>query len=259
MGGGIPVPEVLASDLTLVRFLTEFLQRGKPVLIRGHLEAEAWGALEYFSDLSRVHTEHGHRLIPVNHGSPLVKFRGTTYMSLAQLIDEHLIPSNSSHDIVKPSGAPDEEVRCTVAYMSQHHLLHQAPELQKLLAVPHYTLGRALSPVNLWIGTRGTVTSLHSDPSDNLLCQIAGHKYIRLYNLEQTPHLYATMMCKSNATAFGTSPVRVEAPDDVEYPEFSKTTYEETLLGPGDMLFIPKSHWHYVRGLTTSVSANYWF
>lgn len=59
--------------------------------------------------------------------------------------------------------------------MSQHHLLHQHPALQRLLAVPPHTLGRPLSPTNVWIGTRGTVTSLHSDPSDNLLCQVALH------------------------------------------------------------------------------------
>ena len=35
--------------------------------------------------------------------------------------------------------------------------------------------------------------------------------------------------------------------------------YVEGVLGPGDMLFIPKSVWHYVRSLTTSVSVNFWF
>ena len=56
--------------------------------------------------------------------------------------------------------------------MSQHHLLHQFPPLQAQLAIPPHTLGRELSPANMWIGTRGTVTSLHSDPGDNLLCQV---------------------------------------------------------------------------------------
>ena len=33
----------------------------------------------------------------------------------------------------------------------------------------------------------------------------------------------------------------------------------EGVLAPGDMLFLPKSVWHYVRSLTTSVSVNFWF
>ena len=111
----------------------------------------------------------------------------------------------------------------------------------------------------MWLGTRGTVTSLHSDPADNLLCQVAGFKYVRLYDLDQTPHLRATTQRARTSNVFGTSPVRVEAPDLAAYPEFASARYEECLLAPGDMLFIPKSHWHYVRSLSTSVSVNVWF
>ena len=143
--------------------------------------------------------------------------------------------------------------------LSQHHLLHQHAELQELLAVPPYTVGRELSPANLWIGTRGTVTSLHSDPSDNLLCQVAGYKYFRLYGLDQTPKLYATVQRGNNTNSFGTSPVRVEAPIPPEHALFESAEYVEGILAPGDMLFLPKSVWHYVRSLTTSVSVNFWF
>ena len=66
-------------------------------------------------------------------------------------------------------------------------------------------------------------------------------------------------MRAKNTNAFGTSPVRVEAPDVGAYPEFADASYQEAILGPGDMLFIPKSVWHYVRSLTTSCSVNFWF
>lgn len=155
--------------------------------------------------------------------------------------------------------APDEETSVRVAYMNQHHLLHQHPLLQEGIAVPPYTLGRELSPANVWIGTRGTVTSLHSDPSDNLLCQVAGYKYFRLYALDQTPKLYATTLRARNKNSFGTSPVRVEAPLPPEHAMAADATFVEGILRPGDVLFLPKSMWHYVRGLTTSVSVNFWF
>jgi len=35
--------------------------------------------------------------------------------------------------------------------------------------------------------------------------------------------------------------------------------YSEAILAPGDMLFIPSKHWHYVRSLSPSFSVNFWF
>ena len=32
-----------------------------------------------------------------------------------------------------------------------------------------------------------------------------------------------------------------------------------TILGPDDVLFIPRGHWHYVRALTPAFSLNFWF
>ena len=233
------------------------MQPARPLLIKGHLHAQQWAALDYFADLRRLRDEHGGRLVPVNLGSPLVGYGGVEHMSLARLIDEHLLPSNASHGAARPPGAaPDEEAACAVAYMSQHHLLHQCAPLQQLCALPPYTLGRPLHPLNVWLGTRGTVTSLHSDASENLLAQVAGHKYVRLYGLDQTPHLYASLQ---RGGAFGTSPVRVEAADLAAYPQFASAAYSEAILEPGDLLYIPKSMWHYLRALTTSTSINLWF
>lgn len=254
------VLEIDAASLPCAAFFERHLQRGVPVLVRGHLDAEKWAAMEYFADLRRLHADAGERLVPVNLGTPLVGYAGVVHWPLRKLIEERLLPSNRTHDAPLPAGQPpDEEAHVDVAYMTQHHLLHQQPALQELLAVPPYILGRELSPTNVWIGTRGTVTSLHSDPSDNLLCQAAGFKYFRLYGLDQTSKIYATTQRANNTNSFGTSPVRVEAPLPPEHGLAADAAFVEGLLAPGDMLFIPKSMWHYVRSLTTSVSINFWF
>ena len=51
----------------------------------------------------------------------------------------------------------------------------------------------------------------------------------------------------------------VEAPDLVAFPRFAEAKFEETVLRPGDVLFMPRGMWHYVRGLTTSFSVNFWW
>ena len=85
------------------------------------------------------------------------------------------------------------------------------------------------------------------------------YKYFRLYGLEQTPRLHATTLRSRNTNSFGTSPIRVEAPLPPEHAAAAEADYVEGVLAPGEMLFIPKSVWHYVRSLTTSVSVNFWF
>ena len=73
--------------------------------------------------------------------------------------------------------------------------------LQVLLAVPPYTLGREMSPPNLWLGTRGTVTSLHSDPSDNLLCQARTDCTCVCIPLLPT-HIYTRTSCSCQVTGW---------------------------------------------------------
>ena len=158
-----------------------------------------------------------------------------------------------------PSPPPDEERHVATAYCSQHPLFHQLPHLLQSFCVPAYGLGRiGMAPPNAWIGTRGTVTTLHSDPDENLLCQVAGWKYVRLYARDQGDRLYARTLRAGTPTEFGTSPVRIERPDLVAHPLFADAVYTECILHPGDVLYLPKQHWHYVRSLTTSVSVNFW-
>ena len=62
-----------------------------------------------------------------------------------------------------------------------------------------------------------------------------------------TPQLTQVLRSK-NANAFGTSPIRVEAADAADaYPAFSGAAYTEAILGPGDVLFIPR---RLIRALT---------
>lgn len=98
------------------------------------------------------------------------------------------------------------------------------------------------------------MSPLHFDPKDNLLCQIVGSKYLRLYAPDESDKLYPVEGLLSN-----TSQVRVEAPDADKFPLFSQAKYLECVLQEGEMLFIPRKHWHYVKSLSTSFSVSFWW
>ena len=115
--------------------------------------------------------------------------------------------------------------------------------------------------MNAWLGTEGTRTALHRDAYCNLLCQTAGFKYVRTYAADQTRFLYPeeTTHRGGEDNTFSRSAVLVEAPDTEKFPKFAEARFEEALLAPGDALFLPRGMWHYVRGLTTSFSVNFWW
>ncbi|XP_044037172.1 lysine-specific demethylase 8 isoform X2 [Siniperca chuatsi] len=115
-----------------------------------------------------------------------------------------------------------------LGYLAQHQLFDQIPELKEDIRLPDYCcLGEGDEDnitVNAWFGPGGTVSPLHQDPQQNFLAQ-----------------------------------VEVENPDTERFPEFAKAPYLECVLQPGDVLFIPVRHWHYVRSLELSFSVSFWW
>jgi lysine-specific demethylase 8 len=78
---------------------------------------------------------------------------------------------------------------------------------------------------------------------------------VRLYAPCQSHRLYAF----PSGLTTNSSRVDVSNVDDAAFPLFRGTPYLEAVLKPGDALFIPIFHWHYVRSLTPSFSVSFWW
>ena len=118
------------------------------------------------------------------------------------------------------------------------------PELRRDIIIPDYcALSHSLDEetyhdgedvvVNAWFGPQGTISPLHHDPKHNLLCQVVGRKYVRLYAPSETPNLYPVEGLLSN-----TSQVQVENVQDEEFPLFKTASYVECILDEGEMYVI---------------------
>jgi lysine-specific demethylase 8 len=221
-----------------------------PMVIRGL--AKEWPAITKWRNMESISRQHGHRLVPIELGSILT---GMTedLVSLRSFISTYLARSNekvgwSLDDAIHPP-AP-------IAYLAQHPLLDQIPDLYQ--DVDRNPCGIEPTNVNIWMGTGGTRTPLHFDSYDNLLIQLVGVKYVRLYDPDQTARLYV-----SRDEGYGRqgnmSEVNCEMEDLAKHPLVKDATFTEVVLFPGDCLYIPSRHWHYVRSLSTSMSVNYWF
>ncbi|KAH0496730.1 hypothetical protein TgHK011_004077 [Trichoderma gracile] len=128
--------------------------------------------------------------------------------------------------------------------------------------------------LNAWFGPARTITPLHTDGYHNLLCQVVGTKYVRLYAPEETKWLrprgmeHGVDMSNTSELDIGVLEGWDEEEDAVDggglewesvRRELEGVPYWETVLGPGDTLVIPIGWWHYVRSLSISFSVSFWW
>jgi hypothetical protein len=99
-----------------------------------------------------------------------------------------------------------------------------------------------------WFGPKGTITPLHHDPMNVLLCQVKGRKKVWLISPEQTPFMY-------NFTGVF-SEVDFTKPDLSRYPLYQHVKPLEFILEPGQAVFIPVGWWHAVISQDVSISVS---
>ena len=230
------------------------------------LHERPWNSAAYLMK----RTFGGRRLVPVEIGRSYTDSGwGQSIITFKRFMSEYLLqdPSNAGHT--------------GIGYLAQHDLFTQIPSLRNDISIPDYCYINPppLSPgpplgdkealpkldepmLNAWFGPAGTVSPLHTDPYHNILCQVVGKKYVRLYAPSEGERLYPKGMEGGGVDMSNTSEVDVEAEEEVldeQFPLFREAVYEEAILNEGECLYIPIGWWHYVRSLTVSFSVSFWW
>ncbi|KAK1777494.1 hypothetical protein QBC45DRAFT_452449 [Copromyces sp. CBS 386.78] len=188
----------------------------------------------------------------------------------------------SPPNLLPPEKDKDNRSTNQIAYLAQHPLFLQLPRLRQDMLIPdlcytappsHPTDPSQDQPeldwpqLNAWFGPAGTITPLHTDPYHNLLVQVVGRKYVRLYGPEETGTGRMRPRGKEGGVEMGnTSEIDLgvvegwdprpgqEEEDEDEHKtweeDFRKVPVVDCILEPGDTLYIPIGWWHYVRGLS---------
>jgi len=246
-----PVKELISNEKSDGANIMASYHQSQACVIRSL--ASQWAAVEKWRNMDRLAWEFGHRLVPIEIGSM------TTGMEEAVVTFRRFVAKYMSTSTTKDYWNLEDATAAKnnhIAYLAQHPLLDQVPALSKDIDMNPCRVEP--TNINIWMGTGGTRTPLHFDSYDNLLVQLVGAKYVRLYEKEASPHLYVRKD-KSYGGQGNMSELDCEQEDFERHPLAKDCTYREVLLFPGDCLFIPSRHWHYVRSLSTSVSVNYWF
>jgi len=238
---------------SLEYFSSVYMKTGTPVILRSCIDHwPAFGPNRWSAQyMQRV---AGCRIVPVELGS---KYTDQTWsqklMTVNEFFETYVLNSRSENN---------ESRNREVGYLAQHQLFNQVPRLRQDIVVPDYC---ALSnstdedendvDINAWFGPGGTISPLHRDEKHNLLAQVVGAKYLRLYHPEMTYGLYP----HTSHLLSTTSQVDVENPDLTMFPLFEGVTFSDCVLREGDLLYIPPMYWHYVRSCTTSFSVSFWW
>ncbi|KAK7928055.1 hypothetical protein PG985_005053 [Apiospora marii] len=232
----------------------------------------------------------GHRLVPVEIGRSYVdEGWGQKIITFGTLLRDYIDLSLSPDHVAQNDESPASK---QIAYLAQHPLLTQLPALRNDILVPdlcytspppHPTDSSKDQPevdepmLNAWFGPPGTITPLHNDPYHNLLVQVVGCKYVRLYSPLHTEQMQArgkedgVEMGNTSSLDVGalegwdrpaedrqTSPDE-QASEEMTRKAFKDVPYVDCILNPGDTLYIPIGWWHYVRGLSVSFSVSFWW
>ncbi|KAG0287463.1 Lysine-specific demethylase 8 [Linnemannia gamsii] len=258
---------------------------GGPIIITGGFDH--WPARDRWTDLDMLcRTAGPDRLVPIEIGSQYTDEQWTQKLvTMREFIQTYIL--RQEHPGTDDQGKGGTKVKTAgeeIGYLAQHDLFAQIPRLRRDIDIPDYCMvgphdQEGYSPpddvlLNAWFGPRGTVSPMHTDPYHNLLAQVVGRKYIRLYGPKETSKLYCYGK-ESQDEGVGegegegegggcgmlgnTSQVNVEEPDLERHPRFAEAEYVETILAPGEMLYIPFQWWHYIRSLSTSFSVSFWF
>ncbi|PVH81027.1 Clavaminate synthase-like protein [Cadophora sp. DSE1049] len=253
----------------------------EPVIITGALNhwparnENSWNNPSYL--LSK--TIGGRRLVPIELGRSYVdEGWGQKIIPFKDFMEQYILLNTKSHDLA-------------IGYLAQHNLFAQIPSLRHDIAIPDYCYTSPPPPhhssplaekhskmpeldeplLNAWFGPAGTISPLHTDPYHNILSQVVGRKYIRLYGPRESGKLYARGVEDGGVDMENTSEVDVgllcgwdgteeeKNAAHEKFPSFKDAQFVDCILEDGECLYIPVGWWHYVRSLSVSFSVSFWF
>jgi hypothetical protein len=225
------------AELTRDTFAQTYLQTAQPVIftdLMDHWVAKSKWTIDFFKQ------QYGDLPVPVvsnNYSKP-----GKGYMT-----PDMVVPLR---EYLEKLEAGPTDLRLFLFNIFRH-----APDLIQDFSLPTIMDGFIKEFPFMFFGGQGSKVALHYDIdlSHVFLNQFHGRKRVVLFSPEQSRYLYQHPFTVA-------SYVNVDEPDFDTFPALRKAEGFETILQPGETLFMPSGYWHYIEytdgGYSMSLRAN---
>lgn len=226
-------------QLTREEFYRQYYLLNKPVIITGMIEdwpaRQKWN-FDYFKQTvgdQEVQVQHG-RNTDANYEINTTQHRKT--MKFREYVE-----------LIESSGTTND------FYMTANNTSLNRKALADLWKdigrIPEYLNPTSPDDGFLWVGPQGTRTPFHHDLTNNFMAQVMGSKRVKLIPACELPYMYNHFHCYT--------PVDGYAIDYEKFPLMRNVQILECDLHAGEILFLPVGCWHYVEGLTPSVTVSF--
>jgi len=135
-------------------------------------------------------------------------------------------------------------------------------------------LGKSPDAVNLWIGSHKSVTSIHSDPYENIYTVVRGSKHFTLlpptdgWSLKERMYPHGTWERKIPGSGLtltpsppNVSPIRWSSIANPDVPGNVPPEAHpiQITVDAGEALYLPPGWWHHVRQDDNTIALNWWY
>ena len=141
-------------------------------------------------------------------------------------------------------------------YLTTFYLFKKFPKLIKDINYEYIKSNSLFCHVLSWIGPKNSITGFHCDWSENINVQVRGEKVFYLVSPEFNKYMYISDKFERISA---TSKVDLKKIKSNKFPLFKKAKVIKVNLKKGDLIYVPRGWWHYVKSLEPSISVSFHF
>ena len=141
-------------------------------------------------------------------------------------------------------------------YLTTFYLFKKFPKLIKDINYDYIKSNSLFCHVLSWIGPKNSITGFHCDWSETINVQVRGEKIFYVVSPRFNKFMYISDKFERISS---TSEVDLKKIKSNKFPLFKKANVIKVHLKKGDLIYIPRGWWHYVRSLKPSIGVSFHF